>query len=126
MRTQITAEKGAAPVGPYSHAIACSGTIVFVSGQGPADPNTGRLATDLREAVTQTLRNVQTIVEAAGATMADVVKVNAYLSDMANFSAFNEIYGTFFTAPYPARTTVQCQLPMGIPVEVECVVVLPE
>jgi len=126
MRKQITAKKGVKPVGPYSHAIACTGTIVFVSGQGPLNPETGELVTEFRDAVAQTLRNVQAIVEAAGATMADVAKVNAYLSDMANFSVFNEIYATFFSEPYPARTTVECRLPMGIPVEIECVVVLPE
>jgi 2-iminobutanoate/2-iminopropanoate deaminase len=126
MRQQITAAKGAKPVGPYSHAIAAKGTLVYVSGQGPLNPETNELVMEFRQAVIQTLTNVKTIVEAAGATMADVVKTNAFLSDMANFPIFNEIYATFFQEPYPARTTVQCALPMGIPVEVEVVVVLPE
>ncbi len=126
MRKQITSSKGAPPVGPYSHAIACSGTLVYVSGQGPLNPETGKMATDFGAAVEQTLNNVKAIVEAAGASMADVVKVNAYLADMGNFAVFNEVYARFFPAPHPARTTVQCQLPMGIPVEVECMVVLPE
>ena len=124
MRAQITAEQGAKPAGPYSHAISCRGTFVYVSGQGPVDPFTGVAPGDFREAAAQTLRNVRTIVEAAGATMADVVKVNAYLCDMANFPVFNEVYKTFFAAAYPARTTVQSD--MTIPIEVDAIVVLPE
>ena len=124
MRKQITAEKGAKPMGPYSHAIACRGTLVFVSGQGPANPATGQAPTTFREAAIQTLTNVKTIVEAAGATMADVVKVNAYLRDMADFPVFNEVYQTFFPSPYPARTTVQSH--MTIPIEVDAIVVLLE
>ncbi len=124
MRKQITAEKGAKPAGPYSHAIVCSGTFVYVSGQGPVDPEKGVAPEGFREAAIQTLRNVQTIVEAAGATMADVVKVNAYLRDMADFSVFNEVYKAVFVAPYPARTTVQSDL--NIPIEIDVVAVLPE
>ncbi|MHB1294150.1 MAG: RidA family protein [Anaerolineae bacterium] len=124
MRKQITAEKGAKPIGPYSHAIACSGTMIYVSGQGPTDPATGKAPDGFREAAIQTLRNVQTIVEAAGAGMADVVKVNAYLRNMDDFPVFNEVYQSFFVSPFPARTTVQSDL--KIPVEVDAIVVLPE
>lgn len=124
MRKQITAEKGAKPGGPYSHAIVCSGTLLFVSGQVPLNPATGALVQEFREAAVQTLANVQTIVEAAGASMRDVVKVHAYLRDLADFPAFNEVYKTFFTEPYPARTTVQSDL--TIPIEIDVVAVLPE
>ena len=124
MRKQITAEKGAKPVGPYSHAIACEGTMLYVSGQGPTNPQTGKAPDTLREAAIQTLTNVKTIVEAAGATMADVVKVNAYLRDMADFPVFNEVYRSFFSEPFPARTTVQSGL--TIPIEVDAIAVLPE
>lgn len=123
MRKQITAAKGAKPMGPYSHAIACQGTLLFVSGQGPVNPATGVAPQDFVGAATQTLANVQTIVEAAGATMKDVVKVNAYLRDMADFPAFNQVYSTFFSDPFPARTTVQSNL--NIPVEIDVIVVLP-
>ena len=124
MRKQITAEKGAKPMGPYSHAIVCSGTLLFVSGQGPLNPATGALIQEFREAAVQTLTNVQTIVEAAGASMRDVVKVHAYLRDMADFPVFNEVYKTFFAEPYPARTTVQSDL--TIPIEIDVVAVLQE
>ncbi len=124
MRKQITAEKGARPAGPYSHAIACKGTMLYVSGQGPVNPQTGQAPGTFREAAVQTLANVKTIVEAAGATMADVVKVNAYLRDMADFPVFNEVYKTFFADPFPARTTVQSAL--AIPIEVDAIIVLPD
>ncbi len=124
MRKPITAERGAKPAGPYSHAIVCSGRLLFVSGQGPVNPATGVAPAGFGEAATQTLANVQTIVEAAGGSMADVVKVQAYLRDMADFAEFNEVYKTFFSDPYPARTTVQSDL--TIPIEVDVVAVLPE
>jgi 2-iminobutanoate/2-iminopropanoate deaminase len=95
---------------------------VFVAGQGPTNPQTGQAPEGFREAAIQTLTNVKVIVEAAGATMADVVKVNAYLKDMANFPVFNEVYKSFFSEPYPARTTVQSS--MNIPIEVDCIAVL--
>jgi len=88
------------------------------------NPATGVAPTGFREAATQTLANVQTIVEAAGGSMAGVVKVQAYLRDMADFAEFNEVYKTFFSDPYPARTTVQSDL--TIPIEVDVVAVLPE
>ena len=124
MRKPITAERGVKPAGPYSHAIVCSGRLLFVSGQGPVNPATGVAPTGFGEAATQTLANVQTIVEAAGGSMAGVVKVQAYLRDMADFAEFNEVYKTFFSDPYPARTTVQSDL--TIPIEVDVVAVLPQ
>ena len=124
MRTQITAAKGARVAGPYSHAIKCSGTMLFVAGQGPSNPDTGMAPAIFREAAAQCLANVQTIVEAAGATMADIVKVNAYLRDMADFAVFNKVYRAFFVEPFPARTTVQSNL--NIPIEVDVIVVMPE
>jgi 2-iminobutanoate/2-iminopropanoate deaminase len=124
MRKQITAAKGAKPAGPYSHGILAKGTFLYVSGQGPTNPATGQAPAAFRDAAIQTLTNVKTIIEAAGASMADVVKVNAYLRDMADFAVFNEVYKGFFADPCPARTTVQST--MNIPIEVDAIVVLPE
>ncbi len=124
MRKQITAAKGAAPAGPYSHAIICQGTLVFVSGQGPSNPETGEMPDTFEAAARQTLENVKVIVEAAGASMADVVKVHAYLRDMADFATFNQVYREFFTEPFPARTTVQSDL--LIPIEIDVIAVRPE
>lgn len=124
MREQITAAKGAKPAGPYSHAIACRGTLLFVSGQGPSSPETGEVPDTFEAAARQTLENVKTIIEAAGATMADVVKVQAYLRNMDDFATFNQVYRSYFPEPYPARTTVQSDL--KIPIEIDAIVVMPE
>jgi reactive intermediate/imine deaminase len=94
-----------------------------VAGQGPADPKTGAIAESFREQVQQCLANVRAIVEAAGAKMADVVKVHAYLKDMTDFAVYNEVYQSFFPEPYPARTTVQSNL-QGFLVEIDAIVAL--
>ncbi len=124
MRRQIFAKGGVKPAGPYSQAIVCKGPLLFVAGQGPVNPETGKAPDTFREAAVQTFTNVKAIVDAGGATMADVVKVHAYLRSMDDFAIFNEVYETFFPEPYPARTTVQSDLP--IPLEVDAIAVLPE
>jgi 2-iminobutanoate/2-iminopropanoate deaminase len=124
MKRTVMAEKGAKPAGPYSHAVVANG-LVFVSGQGPADPETGEVPEDFKGQARQMFRNVQVILEAAGASMDDVVKVNAYVADMANFAQFNEVYEEFFTGELPARTTISATLPGGIPVEADCIAALP-
>lgn len=105
--------------GPYSSAIAV-GDQVFVAGQGPISPVTRQIAGDtFEEQVELTLSNVEAALRAAGCTLADCVKVNIYLSNMANFDALNKIYKQKFTAPYPARTTVQAELWGQIQVEID-------
>jgi 2-iminobutanoate/2-iminopropanoate deaminase len=127
VKREVHAEGAPAPIGPYSQGIVTSGRLLFVAGQTPKDPGTGGMPQDFRGQAERTLQNVKAIVEAAGATMADVVKVNAYLADLANFPAFNEVYATFFTPPYPARTTVGASLPGGaVQVEIDVVVSLPK
>ena len=126
MKKEIRTSSAPAPIGPYSQGIVTSGRMLFVAGQTPKDPATGTMPTDFRSQAELCLRNVKAIVEAAGATLADVVKVNAYLADLANFGAFNEVYATFFGAPYPARTTVGAVLPGGaVQVEIDVIVALP-
>ena len=119
MRKTVMAEKGPQPAGPYSHAVV-SGGFVFVSGQGPVDPETGTLPDAFPNQVRQTLENVRTILEAAGSSLEDVVKVNAYVTDLTRFAEFNEVYKEFFRHDPPARTTVATAL-LGILVEVDCV-----
>ena len=119
MRKTVMAEKGPQPAGPYSHAVV-SGGFVFVSGQGPVDPETGNMPDALPDQVRQTLSNVQTILEAAGSSLEDVVKVNAYVTDLTRFAEFNEVYREFFRHDPPARTTVATAL-LGILVEVDCI-----
>ena len=124
MRQALMVQGAAKPAGPYSHVVVAGG-FVFVSGQGPADPATGRAPDGFAAQVEQTLRNVQTILEGAGASLGDVVRVGGYLSDLARFAEYNEVYARFFLGKPPARTTIGCQLPGGIAVEIDCVAVLP-
>ena len=103
MKSVILTDKAPRPVGPYSQGIKV-GDLLFISGQLSLDPKTGEITGEtIKEQTRITLENVQAIVEAGGATMADVVKVTAVLSDMSNFSAFNEIYQGFFPSPPPSR-----------------------
>jgi len=124
MRKALIVDAALKPGGHYSHAIVANG-FVYVSGQGPADPKTGVAPDAFAEQVRQTLRNVQIILKGAGADMKDVVKINAYLSDLTRFPEYNTIYKEFFPAEPPARTTIGCQL-FGIQVEIDCVAVLPD
>jgi 2-iminobutanoate/2-iminopropanoate deaminase len=124
MRRTVTAEKAPKPAGPYSHAVVADG-FVFISGQGPVDPETGTMPDAFAEQVRQTLRNVRTILEASGSGLDDVVKVNAYVTDLTRFQEFNEVYGEFFPHDPPARTTVGASL-LGILVEVDCIARLKE
>ena len=112
------------PMGPYSPAVAIEG-LLFCSGQGPMDPDTGRIIEGgIAEQTEQTLRNLGTLLEGAGLGYADVVKTSCFLRDMDDFTAFNEVYARFFPEPYPARTTVQAaRLPGDIGVEIEAIAV---
>ncbi len=123
MKKVITAAKGANPAGQYSHAIVANG-FVFVSGQGPVNPETGIMPDGFDEQVRQTLRNLQTILEAAGTSLEQVVKVNTYLVDLTRFEAYNTVYKEFFAHQPPARTTVATGL-KGILVEIDCIAVMP-
>ena len=124
MRKTVMVEKGPAPAGPYSHAVVAN-DFVFISGQGPADPETGTMPDAFADQVRQTLRNVQTILESAGSSLENVVKVNAYVTDLTRFSEFNEVYKEFFSHDPPARTTVAVGL-LGFLVEVDCIAALPQ
>jgi 2-iminobutanoate/2-iminopropanoate deaminase len=126
MRKSIYTTKGAQPAGPYSQAIVAEGRYVFISGQGPADPETGELRLgSFREQAEQTFKNIGTLLEASGTSWEYVVKVGAFLADYADFPTFNEVYKQFFRQPYPARTTVQAGLGK-IAIEVDCIAVIPE
>ena len=112
----------AVPIGPYSHAVVANG-FMFVSGQGPTDPQTNRISRSFEKQVRQTLLNIQTILRGVGLDMKDVVKVHVFLSDLDNFSIFNKVYREFFSVDHPARTTVGAQL-LGIMVEIDCIAVV--
>ena len=120
-RKAFTSE-GAVSVGPYSHAVE-SGDLVFLSGQTPLDAGTGKLIEGSIEAQTaQCFKNLFSVLAAAGLTPDHVVKVNVFLTDMANFEAMNSVYAQQFSAPFPARTTIGvASLPLGAQVELEMI-----
>jgi len=122
VRNAVITEKAPKPVGPYSQGV-IEGDFIFVSGQGCINPLTGKLELgDARSETKRVFENMQAILQAAGSSLADVVKCNVFLRDINDFAAMNEVYATFFTAPFPARTTIQAgALPGGIAVEIECI-----
>ena len=112
----------AATAGPYSHAVD-AGELVYLSGQTPIDPATGKLVTgDIAAQTEQCFKNLFSVLNAAGLTPDQVVKVNVYLTDISNFAAMNAVYARQFSAPYPARTTVEVSaLPLGAQIEIELI-----
>ena len=122
MRKPVTTDKAPRPVGPYSQAI-IEGDFIFLAGQGPGNPVTGQLEMGtIQQQTTRTLENIKAILEAAGSSLDNVVKCNVYLGDIGDFAAMNEVYKQYFSAPQPARTTIQAgALPGGIAVEIECI-----
>ncbi len=111
-----------APIGPYSQAVAAGG-LLFVSGQIPAHPATGDVITGGIEAETkQVMENIKAILTEAGADFTHIVKVSIFLTDMGTFSRVNEVYGSYFTANFPARETVQvAALPKNVNVEISVI-----
>ncbi|MBO5881083.1 MAG: RidA family protein [Paraprevotella sp.] len=111
-----------AAIGPYSQAIEVNG-FIFASGQLPIDPATGEFAEGgVKEQTRQSLTNASRILESAGVDLSHVVKTTVFLADMADFAAMNEVYSSFFKAPFPARSAVAVKaLPKGALVEIECI-----
>jgi 2-iminobutanoate/2-iminopropanoate deaminase len=122
MRKPVVTDKAPKPVGPYSQAI-IDGDTIYVAGQGPGNPQTGQLEMgDVPSQTRRTLDNMKAILEAAGSSLDKVLRCNVYLKDINDFAAMNQVYGTYFSAPHPARTTIQAgALPGGISVEIDCI-----
>lgn len=122
MKKAISTLQAPAAIGPYSQA-AAGGGMLFVSGQLPIDPATGAIVEGgVAAQARQSLKNIVAILEAAGLTTSNVLKTTVYLADIADFGVVNEVYATFFEAPYPARAAFAAAgLPKGALVEIECV-----
>jgi len=119
-KQQLTTAKAPKPGGPYSQGLR-AGDFIFVAGQGPTNPATGQKAGEtIEEQTAQVLDSVKAILEAGGASMADVVKSTVHLSDLSLFGRFNKVYETYFPDPKPVRTTVGSQLP-NILVEIDVI-----
>jgi 2-iminobutanoate/2-iminopropanoate deaminase len=122
MKTVVQTPNAPAAVGPYSQAIAV-GNFLFCAGQIPLDPATGNLIEgDVTAQTTRVLENVKGVLGANGMTFADVVKATVFLADMNDFAAMNAVYGQYFAAPFPARSTIQvARLPKDAKVEIEVI-----
>ena len=122
MKRKEISSPGAAAVGPYSHGID-AGDFIFLSGQTPLDPGTGKLLNgDIAAQTEQVFKNLSGVLKAVGLTFDNVQKVNVFLTDMNDFRAMNEVYKKQFDIPYPARTTIGvASLPLGARVEIELI-----
>lgn len=126
MKKIINTNNAPKAVGPYSQAVQANGTL-YVSGQLPIDPVTGKMADGIEEQTRQALKNVEAILEAAGYCPDDVVKSTVLLSDMEDFGAMNNIYAGVYTENMPARVCYQvARLPLGAKVEIETIAVKTE
>lgn len=124
-RQVISTESAPEAIGPYSQAIRC-GSMIFTSGQLPLDPRNGELVgSTAADQAARVLENIRAVMEAAGADIADVVKMTVYVVDLVDFAAINEVYAAFFGDQPPARTTVEVSaLPLQALVEMDAVAVV--
>lgn len=116
---EIHTDDAPAPIGPYSQGIR-DGSTVYVSGQGPADPDSREIeVTGIRDQTARVIANAEAVLAAAGGSLGDVVKTTVYLRDMADYDGMNEVYDERFSAPYPARAAVEvADLPIDATVEI--------
>lgn len=121
MKKLIETDKAPHGGGPYSQAVEI-GNLIFLTGQGSINPQTGKVVgEDITEQTEQTLTNAKNLLEAAGSSLDNVVKVNVYLSNLNDWQKLNDAYKIFFKPPYPARTCVGCSLLPGLKVEIDII-----
>ena len=123
-RTTVSTANAPSAIGTYSQAVNVNGTV-YLSGQLPLDPTTMEIVDGTREQVDRVFRNLRAVAEAAGGEFSKIVKLNVYLTDLADFPVVNEVMGGYFSEPYPARAAVGvAALPKGATVEIEGITVL--
>lgn len=126
MSTPVKVETDKAPgaIGPYSQALT-NGKMIFVSGQLPVVPESGAIPETVPEQTAQSLANLKNILEAGGSSLSQVLKTTVFLANINDFAAVNEVYATFFSAPFPARSCFAVKdLPKGAKVEIEAVAII--
>ena len=126
MKKVITSQNAPAPIGPYSHAnLVTPGSMLFVSGQVAKDPNTGKLILEnIKDETKQVMQNIKGILTDAGMDFSNIVKTTIFMKDMNDFTAMNEVYGSFFEGNFPARETVGVvRLPLDVNVEISVIAV---
>ena len=125
MKELITAAGAPKAIGPYSPAVKV-GNLLFLSGSIPLDPVSGQLVEGgIKEQTTRVLENIKGLLAAAGTDFNHVVRTTVFMVDLSEFAAMNEIYSSYFSAPYPARSTVQVvKLPRDVRVEIDVIAVL--
>ena len=125
MRELVTAAGAAKAIGPYSPALKV-GNFLFLSGSIPLDPTSGQLVEGgIKEQTTRVMENIKALLAAAGADFSNVARTTVFMVDLGEFAAMNEVYSSYFTAPYPARSTVQVvKLPRDVRVEIDVIAVL--
>ena len=125
MKELITAAGAAKAIGPYSPGLKI-GNLLFLSGSIPLDPVTGQLVEGgIKEQTIRVMENIKALLAAAGADFSKVARTTVFMVDLGDFAAMNEIYSSYFTAPYPARSTVQVvKLPRDVRVEIDVIAVL--
>lgn len=119
---ELSTDEAPASIGPYSQGIR-DGDTVYVSGQGPTDPDTGDVVSqDVKEQTERTLENIDAVLGAADLSLDDVVKTTVFVSDMRYYDEVNEVYGEYMSDPYPARSAVEVvKMPVDIKVEIEAI-----
>ena len=125
MKTIIQTDNAPQAIGTYSQAVKVDNTV-YISGQIPLDPASMEVVDGgINAEITRVFDNLQAVAVASGGTMADIVKLNIYLTDLGNFPVVNEIMATYFQQPYPARAAIEVSaLPKGVGVEMDAVLVL--
>ncbi len=121
IRRAVSTDKAPAAIGPYSQAVQ-AGVSLYVSGQIPVDPSTGKMADDISLQARQSLENLKAILEASGYSLSDVVKTTVFVTDINNFNAINAVYAEYFPKEAPARSFVAVKdLPKGAGIEIEAI-----
>ena len=124
MKKQIHTDNAPKAIGPYSQAIVANG-MIYISGQLPVNPVTGEVSQDVKEQTKQSMENIKAILETAGSDFSKVVRCGIFIKNMNDFAQINEVYGSYFSEPFPARATVEvARLPKDVLVEIDAIALI--